>query len=244
MTCPGDVREEYTMSTLLSPRLLRPVPVAGSSAVIPLKRKRSKRGEGDRLREEILDAVDAILSSHASPDAVSIRAVAEKVGCTPPAIYLHFFDKQEMLFDVCARQFTKLNSAIDAAVDAVSVTDPLGRLEAGMRAYIQFGLDHPEHYRILFMGQSVLTADQLDELRRNGVTGLDRFLERCRQCVKAGVVEGDDAKMMAYGLWSAAHGMISLLIAKPHVDWPAVNKLTEHVVRSSIRGIAKAPENL
>jgi AcrR family transcriptional regulator len=228
------------MSTLLSPRILRPVPMPSPSAVIPLKRKRSKRGEGDRLREEILDAVDAILASNASPDAVSIRAVAEKVGCTPPAIYLHFFDKQEMLFDVCARQFTKLNATIDAAVDLVPVTDPLGRLEAGLRAYIQFGLDHPEHYRILFMGQSVLTAEQLDELRRNGVTGLDRFLERCRQCVKAGVVEGDDVKMMAYGLWASAHGMISLLIAKPHVDWPAANKLTDHMVTTAIRGLAKA----
>ncbi len=228
------------MSTLLSPRILRPVPMSSPSAVIPLKRKRSKRGEGDRLRDEILDAVDAILASNASPDAVSIRAVAEKVGCTPPAIYLHFFDKQEMLFDVCARQFTKLNSTIDAAVDLIPVTDPLGRLEAGLRAYIQFGLDHPEHYRILFMGQAVLTPDQLDELRRNGVTGLDRFLERCRQCVKAGVVEGDDVKMMAYGLWASAHGMISLLIAKPHVDWPAPNKLTDHMVTTAIRGLAKA----
>ena len=229
------------MSSMLSPRILRPVVAAPNSAsVIPLKRKRSKRGEGDRLRDEILDAVDAILASNPSPDAVSIRAVAEKVGCTPPAIYLHFFDKQEMLFDVCARQFTKLNTAIDAAVDAVAVTDPLGRLEAGMRAYIQFGLDHPEHYRILFMGQSVLTNDQIEELRRSGVTGLDRFLERCRQCVKAGVVYGDDPKLMAYGLWASAHGMISLLIAKPHVDWPAATKLTDHLVTSAMRGLAKS----
>ena len=227
------------MSTMMSSALWVPSSLAAPSrAVAPFKRKRSKRGEGDRLREEILDAVDALLAANPSPDAVSIRAVAEKVGCTPPAIYLHFFDKQELLFDVCARQFRNLNKVIDEAVAAIPAGDPLASLQAGVRAYISFGLEHPEHYRILFMGNSVLTADQVDELRRNGVTGLDRLVDRCRQCIKAGVIHSEDAKLAAYGLWSLAHGMVSLLIAKPHADWPSSIKLADHLVSTHIRGLA------
>ena len=233
------------MSTMSS-TLLRPANPLGrhpdsvmTDETEPLKRKRSKRGEGDRLREEILDAVDAILAYNPSPDAVSIRAVAERVGCTPPAIYLHFFDKQELLFDVCARQFTKLGQVVDTALASVASDDPLARLEVGMRSYIQFGLDHPEHYRILFMGTSVLSQDQLDEMRRSGATGIDRLIERSRTCIKAGVVVDEDAKLMAYSVWSVCHGLVSLLIAKPNVDWPSVNKLTDHIVGSYIRGIRK-----
>jgi AcrR family transcriptional regulator len=205
----------------------------------PQKRKRSKRGEGDRLREEILDAVDAILLENPSPDAVSIRAVAERVGCTPPAIYLHFFDKQELLFDVCARQFTKLSEVVDRALDTISPNDHLGRLEAGMRCYIQFGLEHPEHYRILFMGTSILSPEQLDEMRKSGATGIDRLIERCRSCIKAGDVVSDDAKLLAYNAWSVCHGLVSMLIAKPNVDWPPVDKLTDQLVGSFIRGVRK-----
>ncbi len=225
------------MSTMLRPSPATLDVLDPSDA--PLRRQRSKRGEGDRLRDEILDAVDAILMANATPDAVSIRAVAERVGCTPPAIYLHFFDKQELLFDVCARRFRQLNQAVDLAVAAVPDSDPLGRLEAGMRAYVRFGLDHPEHYRILFMGKSILTPDQLDELRRHGVNGLDPLVDRCRRCIKAGVVTSEDPKLMAYGVWSVVHGLVSLQIAKPHVDWPANHKLTDHLIGTHLRGLTR-----
>jgi AcrR family transcriptional regulator len=236
------------MTTMLRPSPLRPSTTvfdvheaadAADAADAPVRRPRSKRGEGDRLRDEILDAVDAILMANPTPDAVSIRAVAERVGCTPPAIYLHFFDKQELLFDVCARRFRQLSQAIDVAVAAVPEADQLGRLEAGMRAYVRFGLDHPEHYRILFMGRSILTPDQLDELRRHGVNGVDPLVERCRRCIKAGVVTGDDPKLMAYGAWSVVHGLVSLQIAKPHVDWPANHKLTDHLIGTHLRGLTR-----
>ena len=203
------------------------------------RRARAKRGEGDKLRGEILDAVDNLLTN--SPhreDAVSIRAVAEMVGCTPPAIYLHFFDKNELLFDVCARRFTQLSQAIDAA--KVGIDDPLEALEAGCRAYVRFGLEHPEHYRILFMGNSILSPDQLDEMRRTGVTGLSRLVDQCKVCIDSGMVNAPNAKMMSYGLWTIAHGIVSLMIAKPHVEWPKVDVLFEHVMGTYIPGLRNA----
>jgi AcrR family transcriptional regulator len=200
------------------------------------RRARAKRGEGDKLRGEILDAVDHLLTN--SPhreDAVSIRAVAEMVGCTPPAIYLHFFDKNELLFDVCARRFTQLSQAIDAA--KVGIDDPLAALEAGLRAYVRFGLEHPEHYRILFMGSSILSPDQLDEMRRTGVTGISRLVDQCKVCIDSGVVSAPNAKMMSYGVWTIAHGIVSLMIAKPHVEWPKVDVLFEHVMGTYMNGL-------
>ena len=79
------------MATLTHPRYPLGAPILAPQAP---RRVRAKRGDGERLRFEILDAVDTLLARGSKDDAVSIRAVADMVGCTPPAIYLHFFDKQ------------------------------------------------------------------------------------------------------------------------------------------------------
>lgn len=220
------------MSTLLAPA--RPFPTRVIADPTP-RRLRAKRGDGDRLRTEILDATDQLLIEGGTTESVSIRAVADRVGCTPPAIYLHFFDKQELLFDVCARRFHQLATWIDEAT--AGIDDPVAKLEAGTRAYVRFGLQHPEHYRILFMGRSVLTKDQIDEMRRTGVTGMGRLLERCQACVDAGRVKATDASEIAYSLWALSHGVVSLMIAKPSVDWPEVDDLLDHLLGGYLAGI-------
>ncbi|MDQ4143803.1 MAG: TetR/AcrR family transcriptional regulator [Actinomycetota bacterium] len=76
-------------------------------------------------------------------DAVSIRTGAERVGVTPPSIYLHFGEKTELLFAVSERQFQELD---DAAQTAASKSDDLYEsLKLRGKAYVRFGLEHPEH---------------------------------------------------------------------------------------------------
>jgi AcrR family transcriptional regulator len=137
---------------------------ANADSVVPLRRdaygrlvalprrERARRGEGDRLREEILEAAEYLLARYGHDDAVSIRAVANRVGCTPPAIYIHFADKTELLFEVCARRFGAMQSEIDAAVAAH--TDPFDRLVSGSKAYIRFGLENPERYSLPSSGKT------------------------------------------------------------------------------------------
>ena len=66
---------------------------------------RARRGEGDRLRDEILDATEALILESGNADAVSIRQVAQAVDRTPPSIYLHFSTKDELMQAVCQRRF-------------------------------------------------------------------------------------------------------------------------------------------
>ena len=90
---------------------------------------RARRGEGERLRAEILAAAERLLIDTGDESAVSIRAVAEAVGVTPPSIYLHFADRNELLFAVVEEQFGHLDEVMEQA--AVGVDDPLGRVIAG-----------------------------------------------------------------------------------------------------------------
>ena len=70
----------------------------------PPGRPRSPRGHGDQLRDEILQAADELLGETASEEAVSIRAVADAVGVTPPSIYRHFPDKASLFLAAAMAQ--------------------------------------------------------------------------------------------------------------------------------------------
>ena len=203
------------------------------------RRERARRGDGDRLRGEILEAAEWLLARYGHDDAVSIRAVANRVGCTPPAIYLHFADKTEMLFEVCTRRFDDLRMRIDAAIEGIE--DPLDCLKASSQAYIRFGLDHPEHYRILFMQKAILTPEQWKDLRLTGVSGFERLEARCQAAIDSGVVHVNDARTMALAIWQMAHGIISLMITKPQMDWPETSEMADHLIGTYLNGLRVTP---
>ncbi|GAB33025.1 putative TetR family transcriptional regulator [Gordonia otitidis NBRC 100426] len=100
------------------------------------------------LADEIIDAATSLLLDAEAASAVSIRAVAERVGVTPPSIYLHFADKDALLEAVCARYFEQLDEKLAEA--SIGVDDPLERaLQMGM-AYVRFAVDTPVLYREAF----------------------------------------------------------------------------------------------
>jgi AcrR family transcriptional regulator len=206
----------------------------GRMVAVP-RRERARRGEGDRLREEILEAAEFLLAKYGHDDAVSIRAVANRVGCTPPAIYLHFTDKTQLLFEVCSRRFIQLGERIDAAV--AQHTSPLDQLVAGSHAYIAFGLEHPEHYRILFMQKAILTPEQWKDLRLSTASGFDPLERRVIQSIEAGEISGD-SHQIAMAIWQLAHGIVSLIIAKPKWGWDEVTTMTDHLLGTYIRGLS------
>ena len=114
--------------------------------------------KGAATREAIVAAAEDLLLESASEQAVSIRAVADAVGLTPPAIYRHFPDKHHLIFEVCNLHFTRMAEEVAATVGTSG--DPLEAIAASARSYARFGLENPEHYRVMFMGH----ADHTPEL--------------------------------------------------------------------------------
>jgi len=116
-----------------------------------LRRRRAPRGSGDLLRDEILDAATELLLDTGHAKAVSIRSVADRVGVTPPSIYLHFQDKDALLDAVCARYFEKLDEEMQRVSAVQSSTVEV--LRAQGLAYVRFATENPELYRIATMGE-------------------------------------------------------------------------------------------
>jgi len=201
-------------------------------------RPRARKGEGDRLREEILEAAEAILLDTASEEAVSIRAVARSVGVTAPSIYRHFPDKTHLLFEVCARQFELLDEVIEEAVQGIE--DPLEAMAARGRAYVRFGVEHPEHYRIMFMGSVQTTPEQWQDIVRTGsFANLIVGIERLRD---ADLLPPDiDTYETALHVWANIHGLTSLLITKPGIAWPELEGFVEdHLEQCFLAQMAQA----
>jgi AcrR family transcriptional regulator len=212
-----------------------------SEASVRQPRARARRGQGERLRAEILAATERLLIQTGDQEAVSIRAIAEAAGVTPPSIYLHFADKDELLAAVCEVRFAELDRCMAEA--AASVDDPLEALWARGRAYVQFGLENPEHYRILFMtrplaGAGSADAGEPDPNRLPGLAAFGHLVEDVARAMDAGAIAAGDPFLVATGLWTSVHGVTSLLIARPDFPWPDLGALMAHVVTVSARGLA------
>lgn len=197
-------------------------------------RTRARRGDGDLLREEILEAAERLLVETGSEEAVSIRSVAKAVGVTAPSIYRHFEDKNALMFEVCSRVFTILDEVLEQAMEGVE--DPVEAMAARGRAFVRFGLEHPGHYRIMFMNAEQTMPDGWDEVIRTG--SFAHLMDGIQRCIDAGRMAADtDVFQMALHIWANIHGITSLLVARPTFPWPELSAFVEEHLAICMAGI-------
>jgi AcrR family transcriptional regulator len=199
-------------------------------------RPRSRRGEGETLRDDLLAATEQLMIESGRADAVSIRAIADAVGVTPPSIYLHFPDKESLILAVCERHFEAFDSVIEHA--GTSTGDPVESLRRRGRAYVRFGLENPEPYRILFMTRTG-GARQRDAVVGADARAFQHLVDAVQRCIDAGAFRPVDPVLAATGVWTAVHGVTSLLISMPGFPWPDADALVDQVCDVQIRGLSE-----
>jgi AcrR family transcriptional regulator len=203
-----------------------------STTTTPSRPHRARRGEGERLRDEILDATEAMLIESGDAATISIRRVAHAVGRTPPSIYLHFATKDELMQAVCQRRFDALTERFALATDGVD--DPVERIRQMARAYVEFALAHPEHYRLLFMSGTRSQVQDLDGLRLTDCFGM--LHTAVEDALARDLFAPADPTLVALALWSAVHGTASLLIAQD-LDFPPLDAYLGQVVQQNLAGL-------
>jgi AcrR family transcriptional regulator len=191
------------------------------------RRRRAPRGSGDQLREDILDAATDLLLDTGHAKAVSIRSVAQRVGVTPPSIYLHFADKDALLDAVCARYFEKLDEEMQrVAADQPSTIEVL---RAQGLAYVRFALKTPELYRIAMMSESRPGSDVDMALNTSAFVHMRSAVE---SLIAEGTYPAGDATTLALELWTVAHGLAALLISRPYLPWGDTEAFADRVLRA------------
>jgi AcrR family transcriptional regulator len=184
----------------------------------------------DDIKSRIVSAARALYFER-GPDAVTMRAVAERVGVTATALYRHFADKDAILREVVGEGSRLLGSHLFRALEAPT---PLERLRATALAYLDFALAQPQAYRALFE-----PADEEETSPVYAQRGaIRRFLrDRVREAMDAGVLAEGDPEGTALTLWSLLHGLAALHQAGiTRVEW-----LRERALTGLIEGI-RAPE--
>jgi AcrR family transcriptional regulator len=210
--------------------------VSSAAPAASPRRHRARRGEGGRLREEILAAGTRLLLETGDEEAVSIRAIAEAVGVTPPSIYLHFADKTELIYAICEELFRKLDDEMAAA--AAGAGDPLEELRRRGRAYVRFGLENAEAYRVLFMHHKDEIPETVDPKQLDDSATFMHLIEVVQRCLDTGALRPGDPMQLAVGLWVLVHGVTSLLISLPGFPWPEEpERLVDRLVDDHLEGL-------
>jgi AcrR family transcriptional regulator len=177
------------------------------------QRARNPRGQGDRLRVEILQAASRVLAELGGEQAVTLRGVARAAGIAPASMYQHFVDKAELIRGLVDYDFEELRAAM-AEADAVRpATDVMGRLRAQLHAYSRFVLDNPGHYRLMLHNRRRTgTADDPRSMTAILAMVTDAF-GRCERAGHRLRVAVDRAAVMVF---VGTHGRVALYHSDPH----------------------------
>ena len=201
-------------------------------------RERRER-EREQTRTTILSAARDLFVREGY-DAISMRRIADAIEYSPTAIYVHFKDKRELFRGVCREDFARLTQL---AQKVVQVRDPVERIRRIGHAYIEFALQHPNHYRLMFM--TTHHNEPGEELPGKGDPDVDGYT-LLKQTVAQAIAEGrlrpefKDAELATQTLWAAVHGMASLQIVKgsdPWIEWRPVKERATAIVEAIVRGV-------
>ncbi len=190
--------------------------------------------EKKELRQEILDAARDLFV-HEGYENVSMRKIADKIEYSPTTIYLYFQDKADLLDCICEETMSRLVRKQTAHEQTIA--DPLERLRQGLRAYIEFGLKHPNHYRVTFMMLQPVAEGANCRSREMGKRAFSHLRTTLALCVEQNLLEVADIEASAQGLWATIHGITSLLITHQKFPWVDRERLIDTVIENAIAGM-------
>lgn len=183
----------------------------------------------DDIKSRIVAAARALYMER-GPEAVTMRAVAERVGVTATALYRHFADKDAILREVQGEGSRLLGSHLFRALEAPT---PLERLRETAMAYLDFAVAQPQAYRSLYE-PAAEDADSPVQRQRGAVR---RFLrDRVREAMEAGVLNPGDPDGTALSVWAMLHGLAAL----HHAGITRVEWLRERALTNLIDGMRAA----
>jgi len=193
------------------------------------KRRERYRTE---LRDETLSEARKLIREEGY-QGLTIRKLAQRMECSPMALYSYFADKQALLAALAREGFEKVAKRFDSTAHR----DPLVAVKKILLDYIAYAVENPNEYRILFLsvetlGELELSREDLQE--RNPAFGA--LFKRVETCIRAGVLKGEPFAVSTV-LWTAAHGAASVLITALKFPLGSRQLYAEEVVATIVSGV-------
>ena len=154
-------------------------------------------------RDAIVVAARALLESDGL-EAVSMAAVAERVGVRPPSLYKHVRDRSALLAAVTETAAEDLGAVLRASIGADASASPADRLASLAHAYRSFARRSPRSAALLFADLGLATHPPLEAMARAAQPVVDA----------AAALVGTEAALPAARVMTAfAHGFTSMELA-------------------------------
>lgn len=194
--------------------------------------RRSVDRDRAALRLAILDAAGRLLDRE-GPESLSMRRVATEVNASTKVLYTMFGAKQGLIEELYVEGFDRLREANRATIQP---EDPVERIVVRAGVYLDNAIANPHFYRIMF-GQPIAGfRPSQDALARTRET-FDGLVDLVRAAAQAGVLAPglvEHPREAAVALWTAWHGVASLLLAHRLIDEAQARRVHEHHTRSLI----------
>lgn len=202
----------------------------------PIRSARKPKGEGHARRGEILAAAERIFVD-CGYEGATIRKIADDVGVSSTALYMHFRDKSEILHEICETAFDKLLKT-DLAI--IERPIPAGeKVRAILEAYMKFGFENPNAYRLVFLTRPQEAQEGAESVaQRLGKEVYDRFEACVTQLAEEGRLK-TDPKVAGQTLWAGCHGIVALVITKPYFDWAPRSALAQTMLDTLFEGLTR-----
>ena len=198
--------------------------------------KQRREREKEALRQEILDAARELFVQEGYEN-VSMRRIAEKIEYSPTTIYLYFDDKVSLLYAICEETFARLAKRMETI--AKDADDPVRALKKGCRAYVDFGLKYPNHYKVTFINHPEHPRDDKRHLKEQsmGMRAYGNLRAAVEACIKAKKFRETNVDAVTQMVWAGGHGVTSLLITMPGFPWVKKNELIDLMIDTLVDGL-------
>ncbi len=196
--------------------------------------KERRAREKEQLRRQIIDAARELFVSEGYEN-VSMRKIADKIEYSPTVIYLYFKDKADLLDSACQETLLGLLDTVELLKRDKS--DPIEALRKSGRAYVEFGLEYPQDYKLTFVIRPQFQKGLGLEEGSVGERVFSYLRAMVAECVRQKAFRQVDVETTGQALWSAVHGVTLLLIDFPDFPWTEKDKLIDTVIDTMIEGL-------
>ena len=201
----------------------------------------------EKLRASILDAARHLFVERGI-DAVSMREIAKRINYSATTLYHHFADKEALLQAVCDEDFLKLASGMH---QVMQLPDLIERIKALGKGYALFALQHPSHYRLMFMTPRAPCNQEVSRIQQ-GNTEQDAYAQLkhvVQEAFAAGLFREEitDSELIAQTIWAGIHGVCSLQIAlgqEVWVEWADIEARLQLMQSVMLHGLLRQPASV
>lgn len=185
----------------------------------------------EERREQIIMAAKHLFAEH-GVNSITMRSLGKRCGITQASLYQHFQDKDAILFTICSGYFTRMLEEFHKV--SAPIADPLEKMLAIMRAYVDLGLANPEEYRLTFMTPvsgivqaPLVAAPPCVDPDLPGNLAFSFLQDMVSELMELGRLRPGNPQAVAEAIWAMGHGLVALLITHRNYVWSDIEAMKQ-----------------